>query len=93
MKHRFTKRVDKLRNDALDALSMTSPLCVGAKGYDTFGFFIKDDNCNYEQLIWLNGEWMFVDRDGYLFPVYALNIEEFCSIIDGIVDDPNYKPN
>lgn len=92
MKNKFVKKADKLRNECLEALDIFSPRCVpSTKRFPCIGFAIDDDCCKYEELIWLNHEWQFVDGRGLLYSVHALPVEELCAIIDRIIEHPNYK--
>ena len=89
---KLLRKADKLRNECLEALDILSPRCrASIYSFPASGFAIEDDCSNFDELIWLNGEWQLVDTRGLLYSVYSLPIEELCEIVDRIIDHPNYK--
>ena len=92
MKNKFAKKADELRNECLDELDIMSPLCVGSKCYDTYGFAIEDKCSRWYELIWFQGGWQLVEygTDNYA-PARSIPVDELCEIIDRIIEHPNYK--
>lgn len=82
----FTNRVDKLRKSALKAL----PFFEGkySKHYSpSIGFNIGNDFSRYDELIWINGEWMFIEYgSNQLISAHAIPLEELCQIVDDILE-------
>ncbi len=91
MKNRFIKRVERLRNDALYALGSIYVGCsVPSIYHSALGFPIEDENCKYDEIIWINGLWELVEHGtGNLFSVYNENLQDLCMIIDKILEKHN----
>ena len=92
MRNKFVKAADKLRNQCLDALDIISPMCIGSKCYDTYGFAIEDPCSRWYELILLEGVWQLVEAgtDNLAYAV-SIPVEELCEIVDRIIEHPNYK--
>lgn len=86
--NKFIKKVDKLRNECLTAISdlyiESSP---SIHDYDALGFTIDDPCCRWDEIIWLNGEWQLVEHgtNNLTYP-HSLPLQELCSITDGIIE-------
>ena len=86
MKQRFTKRVDKLRNDCLITLSDGIFETVSIVG-DTFAYsgFYLQESCDYDAIVWVDNEWKLKQGE-YLYSVYAVPVETLCKYVDYIIE-------
>lgn len=85
MKQRFTKRVDKLRNDCLEAISngwVGNSERIEPDG--RLGYYL-DDNCEYDAIVWTNGSWHLA-QNGYYYDIYTVPIETLCNYVDYIIE-------
>lgn len=86
MKQRFTKRVDKLRNDCLTTLS-DGILETDSNVGDTFAYsgFYLQESCDYDAIVWVDNEWQLKQGE-YLYSVYAVPVETLCNYVDYIIE-------
>ena len=83
----FVRMADELEQRCCYALlqnfhrARPSKFGVDAKGFD------NPDKCSkYEEIIYLYGRWTLVDGDGLQYSVNVMPLEEFCEMVDNIIN-------
>lgn len=83
----LTREANNLRAKCLSVLVEHSHLAKPSKfNYDAKGFANPDECSKYEEIIFLDCRWWLVDGDELLYQVECMPLEEFCQMVDGIIN-------
>lgn len=86
----LTREANNLRCKCLSKLVEYSHLAgPGRFNYDAKGFANPDECSKYEEIIFLDCLWWLVDGDGLLYQTECMPLEEFCQMVDAIVEQCN----
>lgn len=83
----FAEQAGALRKECLMELTSISHRARPSKhGVDAKGFDNPDRCSKYEEIIFLDYRWVLVDGDGLQYSVECMPLEEFCEMVDAIVN-------
>ena len=84
----FASQANKLRSDCLYALASISHRGKPSRlGYSNVQAFANPDKCSrYEEIIFLFDKWILLDGDGLQYSVECMPLEEFCEMVDAIIN-------
>lgn len=83
----LTRKANNLREECLSTLVSFSHRARPSKhGVDAKGFDNPDRCSKYEEIIFLDYRWVLVDGDGLQYSVECMPLEEFCEMVDAIVN-------
>lgn len=80
----FAEQAGALRKECLMELTSLSHRARQSKHVDAKGFDNPNKCSLYEEIVFLNGMWLFLDRYGYSYEESIMPLEEFCEMVDAI---------
>lgn len=81
----FAEQAGALRHECLMELTSISHRAEpSTHGYFAKGFANPDKCSKYEEIIFLNTEWILLDGDGLQYDVNVMPLEDFCEMVDAI---------
>lgn len=86
MKIPFSKKAANLHDSCIKTLGIGKYFWTHTRAFEEWGGNIGYDlfDKDYEAIIWINGEWQLV-KDGYLFALNNISLEELCEYTDQII--------
>ena len=86
----LTREANNLRCKCLSVLVEHSHLAEPSRfNYDAKGFANPDVCSRYEEIIFLDSKWVLLDGRGLQYNVTCMGLEEFCEMVDAIVEQCN----
>lgn len=83
----YKEKADNLRSECLMELtSFSHNAKPNPFGYDAKGYANPDKCSKYEWIICLYGKWVLLDGSGYQYSIECMPLEEFCEMVDGILN-------
>lgn len=82
----FTRKANNLQDECLQALLSNMYRAQQVMGYDARGFKNPDRCSKYEWIMHMYGQWVLLDGYGLQYSVNAMPLEEFCEMVDNILN-------
>ena len=84
----LTREANNLRAKCISVLVEHSHLAKPSEfNFDAKGFANPDNCSKYEEIIFLDYKWWLVDGDKLLYQVECMPLEEFCEMVDRIINN------